>query len=213
MRTTYKVSILVLLVTMLFQEVRAQYARSYSAFTPLKNNSIKNFDTLRVGHCYNLDNTTEIGVVFRYWHIDMCVGVFKNNRNSEIAAAFDTVNVSDTTRLYFYRTQDPSDGVVIIWESRYIYDSELRAYLFKNGIVKKMGKIDVDLDDALATKVSYPVAKINITTDGKQIKFTFREHLKFRISQPLAPEDFYYFYEGGSQLIPVVKGEIRKPLW
>ena len=213
MRIFFKVLILVLLMTGESVTLLAQYTRTYSAFTPAKNNSIKRFDTLNVGHCYNLDNTTAIGVVFRYWHIDMCIGVFKNNRNSEVAAAFDTVNVSDSTRLYFYRTQNPSDGVVIIWESRYIFDSELRTYLFKNGIVKKMGKIDVDLDDALLTQVSYPVSKIRITTDGQQIKFTFKEHLKLRISQPLAPSEFYYYYEGGSQLIPVVKGKVRKPLW
>lgn len=209
----FKVMILVLLLTGVSVTLLAQYTRAYSAFTPAKNNSIKRFDTLRVGACYNLDNTTAIGVVFRYWHIDMCIGVFKNNRNSEVAAAFDTVNVSDSTRLYFYRTSNPSDGVVIIWESRYIFDSELRAYLFKNGTVKKMGKIDVDLDDALLTQVSYPISKIRITTDGQQIKFTFSEHLKLRISQPLAPSEFYYYYEGGSQLIPVVKGKVRKPLW
>ena len=213
MRFMCKAIILVLLLSGGGQVLFAQYSRSYSAFTPVKNNTIKRFDTLRVGHCYNLDNTTAIGIIFRYWFMDMCVGVFKNNRNSETAAAFDTVNVSDSTRLYFYRTTNPADGVVIIWESRNLFDSELRAYMFKNGTVSKMGKIDVDLDDALTTMVPYPVARIRITTDGRKIKFNFLEHLKLRISQPLAPEDFYYLWEGGHQLIPIVKGEPRNPLW
>jgi hypothetical protein len=213
MRILYKMIFLAFLLTTGCQALMAQYSRSYSAFTPVKNNNIRKFDTLRVGHCYNLDNTTAIGVIFRYWLVDMCVGVFKNNRNSEVAAAFDTVNVSDSTRLYFYRTSTPSDGVVIIWESKYIFDSELRAYLFRNGNVTNLGKIDVDLDDGEAASIAYPVSKIRIQTDGRRIKFTFTEHLKFRISQPFAPEDFYYFWEGGHQLIPVLKGVIGKPVW
>jgi hypothetical protein len=213
MRILFKLFLILLLMTGLSREVMAQYSRSYLPFTPAKNNVIKRFDTLRVGHCYDLDNSTTIGVVFRYWMLDMCAGVFKNNKNSETIAAFDTVNVSDTTRFYFYRTTNPSDGVVIIWESRYIFDSELRAYLFKNGKVVKMGKIDVDLDDALLTQVSYPVSKISITTDGRRVQFNFKAPLKFRISQPFSPGDFYYLYEGGNQLIPIKNGKPGKPLW
>ncbi|MEI7499031.1 MAG: hypothetical protein WCK84_01180 [Bacteroidota bacterium] len=213
MRQFIKLFILLLFFAGGCQVIFAQASRSYSAFNPAKNNAIKRFDTLKVGHCYNLDDVTTIGLIFRYYLGDMWVGAFKNNRNREPVAAFDTVNVSDSTHLYFYRTNNTSDGIVVIWESRYIYDSELRAYMFKDGNLKKMGKIDVDLDDALVTRVSYPVSKIRISTDGRKIKFTFKEHLKLRISQPFAPEDFYYIYEGGNQLIPVKKGKIGKPVW
>lgn len=213
MRMIYKVFLLLLMFTSGFQVIYAQYSRSYMEFTPIQNNIIRKFDTLKVGHCYNLDHTTEIGVVFRYWLVDMCVGVFKNNNNRDIVSAFDTVNVSDSTLFHFYHTTNPSDGIIIIWESRYIFDSELRAYMFKNGKVTKMGKIEVDLDNALVPQVQYPVSKILIKTDGQRIEFTFKEHLKFRISQPFAPEDFYYVYKDGGQLIPVLKGKAGRPVW
>ena len=213
MRPYFKVLIMVLLFTGLGQENSAQSIRYYTPFSLPRNYNVKRYDTLQVNQCYSLDNNTTIGVIFRYWLVDMCVGVFKNNLNRELAAAFDTVNVTDSTRFYFYRSPIPSDGVIIIWESQYEFDSELRAYLFKNGTVKKMGKIDVDLDNSTIPNVSYPVSKIGIRTDGKKIQFTFKEPLKFRISQPMAPEDFYYMYDGVSQLIPVIKGKAAKPVW
>jgi hypothetical protein len=85
--------------------------------------------------------------------------------------------------------------------------------MFKNGKVTKMGKIEVDLDNALVPQVQYPVSKILIKTDGQRIEFSFTEHLKFRISQPFAPEDFYYVYKDGGQLIPVLKGKAGRPVW
>ncbi len=213
MRLSIKIIVLFLMLTAVCQELTAQYYRNYSSFTPVKNNTIKRFDTLRVGQCYDLDNATAIGVIFRYWLVDMWIGVFKNNRTSEPAAVFDTVNVSDSTRLYFYRTQNPSDGVIIIWESRYIFDSELRAYLFRNGTVKKMGRLDIDLEDAFETNVYYPVSKIKMTTDGKRIIFSFMEPVKFRLRESLDPKDFYYLYDGVGLLTPVVRGKVTIPAW
>lgn len=186
---------------------------SFYSFSPARNNKIRFFDTLRVAQCYNLDNVSSIGIVQRTWYADMWVSVFKNNQSERTYADFDTVNFSDTTRFYFYRSANPSNGIVIIWESRYTYYSELRAYIFKGGIVRKMGKIDVDLDDIGGSEVHYPISAISIKSAEGTIIFTFKKHLVLRISERFDPEDFYYKWDGAGQLLPVKKGVTGKPVW
>ena len=105
----------------LIQAVYCQEVDLYTPFTPQKNNVIQKFDTLNIRECYNLDKSNSIGVVFRYWQVDMWVSLFRDNRSNVTISDFDTINVTDSTRFHFYQTQDPADGIVIIWESRYDY--------------------------------------------------------------------------------------------
>lgn len=212
MNTVRKFFLLVALM-LLFGEPILSQTRSFISFTPQRNQIIRHYDTLRMGPCYNLDPSTIIGVVWRTWQVDMWVAVFKNNRKDQPVNEFDTVNFSEDTRFYFYRTSNSADGTVIIWESKYDFDSELRAYLFKNGTVRKLGKIDVDLDDISTDKISYPVSAIRIKMEQGDIMFTFDRHLIFRLSERYAPDEFYYVWDGISQLIPVKKGIPGNPLW
>lgn len=203
----------VLLTAIGISDCFPQYTRNYRRVTPSRNYSITKYDTLQVKQCYQLDNANAIGVVFRYWRVDMWMGVFRNNRTDAPVVEYDTINVTDSTRFHFYQTSNPGDGTVIIWESRYDFYSEMRAYLYKNGELKKLGKIDIDLADATVDKLHYPVSDIAMSTDGHSIKMFFRSPLTVRLSRPADPKNFYYIWDGINQLLPVFNEVIERPLW
>jgi len=196
MKNRAKYILVVLLGCICWHSVSAQEMRPFEPFSAAKNSSITRFDGLDVDHCYTLDNTTSVGIIHRPLWIDMFFGVFKNSRKDTVAAVFDTLNTTEyPIFLHFYKTNRPADGMIILWESRYIYDEEWRAYWYKNGVVHRLGSFEIDYLCAKCRNVYYPVKAIQISTNGDRVVFKFTKDLVFRVSHRVEANKFMYIYE------------------
>jgi len=196
MKKKAKNLLLFLLGWICWHGVFAQEMRSFTSFNPAKNSAITRFDGFDVDHCHTLDNTTSIGIVHRPLWIDMFLGVFKNSRKDTVTAVFDSLNRTDyPVFLHFYKTNQPADGIIILWEARYIYDAEWRAYWYKNGVVRRLGSFEIDYLCAKCRNVYYPVKAIHISTNGDRVMFKFTKDLVFRVSQRVEANKFLYIYE------------------
>jgi hypothetical protein len=213
MQKTYSVIISGIFLLLCGIAAYSQGFRKYISVSQAKNLTIKKYDTLPVGICYTLDNSTSIGVVQRKVLADMWVAVFKNNKWDLNTVTCDTMIYTDSTRFHFYHSAFPGDGQIILFESRYSFDSELRLYLFRNGVFTRLGRIDVDLRDPRKTHVHYPVSEIYISSDGKNVRVDFGKPLIHRISEPYDTSEYYLIFDGVSRLLPVINGNVKKPLW
>jgi hypothetical protein len=185
--------------------LQAQTMRQFTRFSLPKNPSITRYDTLRVGNAFSLDKNISVGVIYHPSWIYMCLGVFNNARKDAVSAAFDSLNWTDIPdRLYFYKTTDPGDGILVIWQVSYVFYAETRAYLYQHGSFRKIGNIAIDLDCPGCPDIKYPVEAIRIFTSGHKVMFTFTRDLVLRISKPVNAKDFFFLYEDGV-LRPVIQ--------
>jgi len=179
----------------------SQEGRLFVTYEPIQKNEQIWEDAVETVHdlsCISEDICFFVTTNLKGWQLSLFVAERDSGQSQFVPEIVDQVSPTDYKwHLYFYRTDQEKDGILLIWETEYEFASHIMAYWLRADTLNAVGHLPVILDCMDCDYAGYPVESISIRKIDDRLLFDFSREAVLNDTLSVKPGNLQGIYSKG----------------